>query len=157
MDLYAFSEWLSATRPSLFIQNTSGAIAALQVVHIICLATLVGLALNLALRIAGYGLVAEPRARLAANFVPAIWICLGVLFLSGALLIVAEPGRAITNRVFYTKMVLLVIAIALTLWLATIARRQPETRTPLHVFGAALSMLVWAGIIVAGRLIAYYV
>jgi hypothetical protein len=87
--------------------------------------------------------------------VPAIWICLGLLLLSGALLILAEPFRTITNQVFYLKMGLLVVAVALTLWLASVARRQPEKRSAIHVVAAALSMLIWAGIIVAGRYIAY--
>jgi hypothetical protein len=157
MDMFAFSEWLSSTRLSLLIQNTSGAIAAIQVVHIICLATLFGLALNLALRIAGRGLAAEPLASLAARFVPAMWICLALLLVSGALLIIAEPSRAITNPVFYAKMSLLIVAIAITLWLAAVARRSQEKPTRLHVAAAALSMLIWAGIIFAGRYIAYYV
>jgi hypothetical protein len=57
--------------------------------------------------------------------------------------------------VFYAKMTLLVVAIALTLWLASVARRQTEKPAIVHVVGAALSMLVWTGIIIAGRYIAY--
>ena len=147
--------WLTSTSLSQLIQTTSWAIPGIQVVHIVCLATLFALALNLSLRVAGWGLSAEPLASLAGRFVPAIWICLAVLLLSGSLLIIAEPFRTITNPVFYLKMSLLVVAIALTLWLASVARRRPEKPAPLHVAVAALSMLVWAGIIVAGRYIAY--
>ena len=147
--------WLSSTGLSQLIQTTSWAIPAIQVVHILCLATLFALALNLALRIAGRGLAAEPLASLASRFVPTMWVCLVVLFVSGALLIIAEPFRTITNPVFYLKMSLLLVAIALTLWLAAIARRRPEVPRPIHVAAATVSMLVWAGIIVAGRYIAY--
>lgn len=148
-------DWLTSTSLSQAIQTTAWAIPAIQVVHIVCLATLFALALNLALRIAGRGLSVEPLASLAGRFVPAMWICLGVLLVSGALLIIAEPFRTITNPAFYVKMSLLVVAIALTLWLASVARRLPEKPSPLHVAAATLSMLVWAGIIVAGRYIAY--
>ncbi len=148
-------DWLSSTSLSQLIQTTSWAIPGIQVVHIICLATLFALALNLALRIAGLGLAAEPLASLAGRFVPAMWICLVVLLLSGALLIIAEPFRTITNPVFYLKMSLLMVAIALTFWLASVARRRPEKPAPIHVAVATLSMLIWAGIIVAGRYIAY--
>ena len=151
----AIIHWLSSTSLSQLIQTTSWAIPAIQVVHIICLATLFALALNLALRIAGRGLAAEPLASLANRFVPTMWICLVLLFISGALLILAEPFRTITNPVFYLKMSLLVVAIALTLWLASVARRQPEAPRPIHVAAATLSMLVWAGIMIAGRYIAY--
>ena len=151
----AIIDWLTSTSLSQLIQTTSWAIPGIQVVHIVCLATLFALALNLSLRVAGWGLAAEPLASLAGRFVPAIWICLAVLLLSGSLLIIAEPFRTITNPVFYLKMSLLVVAIALTLWLASVARHRSEKPAPLHVAVAALSMLVWAGIIVAGRYIAY--
>jgi uncharacterized membrane protein SirB2 len=155
MSMIAVIDWLTATPLSQAIQTTSWAIPGIQVVHILCLATLFALALNLSLRIAGRGLAAESLASLAGRFVPAIWVCLGLLLLSGALLILAEPFRTITNPVFYLKMSLLIVAVALTLWLASVARRQPAKPTTVHVAAAALSMLVWAGIIVAGRYIAY--
>jgi len=151
----AIIRWLSSTSLSQIIQSTSWAIPAIQIAHIICLATLFALALNLSLRIAGRGLAAEPLASLAGRFVPTMWICLIVLFISGALLIIAEPFRTITNPVFYLKMSLLIVAIAITLWLASIARRLPETRRAIHIAAATLGMLIWAGIIIAGRYIAY--
>ena len=157
MNIISFSRWLEATPLSQLIQTTSWAIPGIQVIHILCLATLFALALNLCLRVAGRGLVAEPLRSLAGRFVPGMWICLGLLLVSGSLLIVAEPSRTITNRVFYLKMGLLVIAIALTVWLAAVARREPEKPSPLRVAVAALCMLVWTGIIVAGRYIAYYI
>ena len=155
MNLITLSQWLSATPLSQVIQTTSWAIPGIQVVHILCLATLFALALNLSLRVAGYGLAAESLASLAGRFVPAMWICLVLLLASGTLLIVAEPDRTITNPAFYIKMTLLVVAIALTLWLASVARRRIERPAALHVFAAALCMVVWSAIIVAGRYIAY--
>jgi Family of unknown function (DUF6644) len=155
MTLIAFSHWLSHTPFSLVIQRTHGAIAAIQVVHIICLATLVGLALSLSLRLAGRGLTAEPLASLAGRFVPAMWACLGVLLVSGSLLIVAEPFRTIRNPMFYTKMSLLFVAVVITLWLSSVARREPEKPTIPRMAVAALYMLIWFGIIVTGRYIAY--
>ncbi len=157
MSLIAFSRWLEATSLSQVIQTTSWAIPDIQIVHILCLATLFALALNVSLRVAGRGLLLESSRSLARRFVHAMWICLGLLLASGSLLIIAEPSRTITNRVFYIKMSLLVIAIALTLWLEAVAHRESEKPTRLHVVAAALSMLIWAGIIVAGRYIAYYI
>jgi len=155
VSLVAFNNWLSSTALSLLIQRTSGAIAGIQVIHILCLATLFALALSLSLRTAGRGLTAEPLASLAARFVPAMWICLAVLLLTGALLIIAEPHRTLGNPIFYTKMALLALALVLTVWLAAAARRQ-EKRTALRAAIATLYMLIWTGIIVAGRFIAYH-
>ena len=155
MTLIAFSHWLSSTPLSQLIQKTHGAIASIQVIHIVCFATLVGLALNLSLRVAGRGLAAEPLASLAGRFVPAMWVCLAVLLVSGSLLIIAEPFRTIRNPMFYTKMSLLLAAVVLTLRLSSLARREPERGSVSRVAIAGLYMLIWGGIIVAGRYIAY--
>jgi hypothetical protein len=157
MSLREVGNWLESTSLSHLIQRTHGAIADIQVVHIICLATLFALALNFALRIAGRGLSAESLASLAGRLLPGIWICLGLLLLTGGLLIVAEPGRAIRNKVFYIKMALVLVAVILTFWLAALSRRPAQKPKAVHVFAAGLYMLVWTGIIVAGRLIAYSV
>jgi hypothetical protein len=157
MNLLTFSRWLESTPLSQAIQTTSWAIPGIQVVHILCLATLFALALNLSLRVTGRGLALESSRSLAERFLPAMGICLILLFVSGSLLIIAEPSRTITNQIFYLKMILLPAAIALTLWLAKVARREPDKPTRLHVALAVLCMLVWTGIIVAGRYIAYYI
>ena len=155
MTLYAFSNWLASTPVSQTIQTTHGAIAGIQVIHILCLATLVALALTVSLRFAGGGLVAESLASLAGRFIPAMWICLGLLLVTGSLLIVAEPHRTVTNPAFYTKMALLVVAIVSTVTLAWVAPRRSDKATPLRVAGALAYMLLWVGIIIAGRYIAY--
>jgi hypothetical protein len=156
MTARALSDWLTSTALSQLLQTTQGAIAGIQIIHIVCLATLYALALNLSLRVAGRGLLAEPLSSLAGRFVPVMWSCLALLLLTGALLITAEPHRTITNPAFYTKMALLAVAVALTFGLAALARR-PEKPTPLRIAVAALYMLTWTGIIIAGRYIAYMI
>jgi uncharacterized membrane protein len=157
MNLIAFSRWLESTPLSQVIQTTSWAIPGIQVIHILCLATLFALALNLSLRVCGRGLAIESSRSLAERFVPAMGVCLILLLVSGSLLIIAEPSRTITNQMFYIKMSLLLVAVVLTLWLAQAARRELDKPTRLQVAVAVLCMLVWTGIIVAGRYIAYYI
>ena len=155
MDVHQFSDWLSATSLSQSIQVTTWAIPGIQTIHIIALAILFAAAIVFSLRIAGRGLASEPLPVLAGRFTRAIWYLLVVLLATGTLLIIAEPGRTITNPVFYTKMVLLAVAIAVTLWLSAVARRQFERPSGVHVFMAAVSILLWICIMFAGRLIAY--
>ncbi len=52
-------------------------------------------------------------------------------------------------------MTMLALAIVITLWLSSVARRQFERPSGVHVFMAGASMLLWVGIMFAGRLIAY--
>ena len=155
MNLQAFSEWLSATAFSQKIQVTSWAIPGIQTIHLLAIAGLFAAALVVALRIGGRGLASEPLAALARRYIRAIWWLLLVLFLSGSLLIVAEPGRTITNQVFYLKMIMVALSVVITIWLASVSRRELERPSPVHVFAAAFTMVLWTGVIFAGRFIAY--
>ena len=155
MNLHQFSDWLSNTPFSQAIQTTSWAIPGIQVVHIICLAALFATALMFTLRVAGRGLVSEPLHVQAPRFARAILVLTFILLIDGSLLITAEPGRTITNPAFYAKMIMLVIALAITLWLTKVSRRQLETPNGGHVAAAVFAMLLWVGIIFCGRFIAY--
>jgi hypothetical protein len=107
------------------------------------------------LRVAGRGLVSEPLHLQAPRFARAIFVLTFILLIDGSLLITAEPGRTITNPAFYAKMIMLVIALAITLWLTAVSRRQLETPKGAHVAAAVFAMLLWVGIIFCGRFIAY--
>lgn len=154
MDIHQFGEWLSATPFSQAIQVTSWAIPGIQTVHIIALASLCGCAIALALNVLGKGFGAEPASRLVPRFAAAIGILLLVLLATGALLIIAEPGRTITNPAFYLKISLLAVAAALTWWLSRSARRGAGP-SPARTVAAAATLLLWAGVMFAGRFIAY--
>ncbi len=104
----------------------------------------------------GVGLTSEPLAQLSRRYTHLIWILLLVLLASGGLLIVAEPGRTITNPVFYLKMSLLAVVILATLWLAAAARRYGDAPPGLHRLLAGVTLLLWIGIIFCGRFIAYF-
>ena len=154
MSVAEFSDSLSATAASQFIQTTEGLIPSLQTIHIICIAVLWASALMVDLRVLGSGLKSEPLSAVADRFIPSIWGCIAILLATGALLIIAEPGRTLSNPAFYLKMASLVIAIFVTLWLRSFARgSKPVTGLP--VAAAIVSMLLWVTIIVSGRLIAY--
>jgi hypothetical protein len=155
VNLHQFSDWLSNTPFSQAIQTTSWAIPGIQVVHIICLAALFATALMFTLRVAGRGLVSEPLHLQAPRFARAILVLTFILLIDGSLLITAEPGRTITNPAFYAKMIMLVFALAITLWLTAVSRRQLETPRGGHVAAAVFAMLLWVGIIFCGRFIAY--
>jgi CBS domain containing-hemolysin-like protein len=154
MDMHQFSEWLAATAPSQAIQASTWAIPTIQTVHIVALALVFTLGIMLALRFAGFGFNAEPLPQVAARSARRIWLLLVVLAATGLLLITAEPGRTVTNPVFYWKMGLLAAVIVLTLWLAHSAKRT-EKPGAAQVAVSILAVLLWIGIIFCGRFIAY--
>lgn len=151
-----FYHAVTATAFSQFIQRTHGMIASIQMVHIICLAAVFALGLALALSLAGRGF--ESLDSLSRRFVPAIWVFLSLLLVSGALLIIAEPIRSLPKPVFYIKMALIVLAIIMTSFISRLGRRAQRAGAPVPVSTAwaVAYMLLWCSIIVAGRMIAYY-
>jgi hypothetical protein len=154
MDIHQFGDWLSATAPSQAIQASTWAIPAIQTVHILAIALVFTLGIMLSLRFAGFGFSADPLPQLAARSGKRIWLLLLVLLVTGALLVTAEPGRTITNPVFYWKMGLLAAVIVVTMGLIRSARHT-EKANALQVAASVLAVLLWVGIIFAGRLIAY--
>ncbi len=153
-----FYHSVTSTAFSQFIQRTHGMIAGIQMVHIICLASVFALGLALALSLAGKGFVSESLDSLSRRFVPAIWIFVALLLVTGALLIIAEPSRSLPKPVFYIKMALIVLAIIMTSAIAGRARRAQRAgaTAPVSKAIAVVYVLVWCSIIVAGRMIAYY-
>jgi cytochrome bd-type quinol oxidase subunit 2 len=154
MDIHQFGDWLAATAPSQAIQASTWAIPTIQIVHIVALALVFTFGIMLSLRFAGLGFSAEPLPQVAARSARRIWVLLVVLLASGSLLITAEPGRTITNPVFYWKMGLLAAVIVVTMGLVRSARRT-EKPSALQVAVSVLAVLLWIGIIFTGRFIAY--
>ena len=153
-----FYHSVTATALSQFIQRTHGAIASIQMVHIACLACVFALGLALALKLAGRGFDSESLGSLSRRSVPAIWVFVVLLLVTGSLLIVAEPIRSLPKPVFYIKMALIVLALIMTSAIAARARRAERAgaTAPVSKAVAVVYMLVWCSIIVAGRMIAYY-
>jgi len=90
-----------------------------------------------------------------ARFYPVMWFGFVINAISGVLLLVGYPTKALTNPVFYLKIGCIVVGMVLMSWV----RRRAFPRDP-NLPGnvramAVLSLLVWAGAIVSGRLLAY--
>jgi hypothetical protein len=82
-----------------------------------------------------------------------------VVTASGVSLLLAYPTKALTNPVFYVKLLAVALAIVLGRVLATSLLRSPDSDAqpspPKAKLLAGLSLLLWAGAITSGRLLAY--
>jgi magnesium-transporting ATPase (P-type) len=156
-----FCDWLSRTGVSVAFQSANWFVPLVQTVHIIAIAILLTAVYVMSFRLIGLTRGAQPLATLAAKSTPWIWAALCVLLVSGSLLTITEPARELLNWAFRVKM-LMVLALAAIMWtVQSRARRNPQywTESPLRR-GAAralgiASILVGAGIVTAGRWIAY--
>ena len=157
--LLGLSKWLSATSVSHEIQTVGWIIPTLQTIHILGVAVLFSSAILVDLRVLRVLQRDVPLVDVARRFLPVIWPVLLVLLLSGSLLIIGEPRRSLLNTTFFVKMTLLVVAIVLTAGLqwsfASTFWDKGQGRRVAGQLAAVLSILVWCGILFAGRWIAY--
>ncbi len=156
-----FAKWLGATALSHAIQTAGWVIPALQTIYILAIAVLFFSAVIVDLRLWRVLQRDVPLKDVARRFLPVIWPVLLILLLTGSLLIIGEPRRSLLNTTFYLKMTLLAFAVVLTIALQWSLASAPEFwerdrgRRIAARFAATLSILVWCGIIFAGRWIAY--
>ena len=120
--------------------------------HTVGLGLLAGLNVALNLRLLGIAPTIPPSA--FTRFLPVMWFGLWVNVVTGVALVIAYPTKALTNPVFYLKLTL--IAGALVILRTTLRRiRGTSPMSGSTKVLAALSLIVWAGAIAAGRLLAY--
>ena len=141
----ALNKWLVES-PSLF------AFPGILAAHTVGLALLAGLNGALDLRLLGIAPRIPPAS--FTRFLPVMWTGLWLNVVTGLLLLIAYPTKALTNPVFYLKLTL--IAAALLILRATLRRiRESAQISGTTRVLAVLSLVVWAATITAGRLLAY--
>jgi len=160
--LNQFCLWLEQTALSQAIQSTAWIVPAVQTVHILAIATVIGAVLMLNLRLLGLLGRDQTVQRFSARFLPVIWWVLPVLAVTGAIMIIGEPARSLKNPFFQLKMSLLVAALMVTAFYQyRLARGAPRFKAAAGGRSAALLIAIpwlalWTGIVFAGRWIAYY-
>jgi hypothetical protein len=127
-------------------------------IHAIGMGVLVGASTVLDLRILG---VARdlPIAPLKKLY-PIMWVGFWMQVASGLLLMIAFPTKALTNPVFYTKLILIAIAMVMMLKLNTRVFGNPGMNDEEGLLRkgrtlAMWSLICWAAAMTAGRFLAY--
>jgi putative copper export protein len=148
--LVGFAKWLQATPLSIAVQSARWVVPAMQVIHLIALSIVFISALMVILRALGRMRTDEPFAETWRQFSRYIRRGVVVLLISGAVLTIAEPIREFTSTSFWTKMVLILVALAATRAVGMRYRDNGGDRS-----GAVFALVVWVAIIFFGRAIAY--
>ncbi|MFN7154878.1 MAG: hypothetical protein ACK4OE_14430 [Acidovorax sp.] len=125
---------------------------ALEVVHIVGIALLLGNLVLLELRVFGRGaaLPVKDLARLSLS----VALCgFGLVAASGLLMFASQPAELLSNRIFTLKMLLLILAGCNAAWFhgrGSLARLDGLARAQMLA-----STVVWLAVVVCGRWIAY--
>jgi len=159
MSPLGFCRWLETTEWSIALHESLWVYPIVESVHVLTLCLFLGLAVLLDLRLLGLVMRQTSLARVMNQLGP--WMIGGfaLMVVSGSLLFYAIPVRTYLNIFFRIKIVLLVMA-GVNAWVfqKTVYRRileQDLAAPPGAKIAGAVSLFLWAGIVVAGRMIAY--
>jgi len=153
-ETYASS--LSATAFAAWIRTSPLAYPALEIAHLWALSTLFGSIFVIDLRIIGIrwrGFSLIPIDALARSLLPVAWLAFAFAALSGFLMFISRAADFVTNPAFALKLAL-IAAAGLNVMVFHLYGNIASPR-PLHRWQAALSIVLWAATIAAGRSIAY--
>lgn len=141
--------------------NVPGLPPIVQTVHILSVTAIMGSIVLIDLRVLGLALPSQTPADLVRRLIPWTWWALPFLAVSGGMFFLARPGRYLVNPVFGLKYAMLAPALVLTALVQRMATKDREwwersrgRRLSVRVV-AALSLLSWIGVVLAGRWIAY--
>jgi hypothetical protein len=95
-----------------------------------------------------------PRRAALAGLHRFMWLGFGINAASGVALLLAYPAKALTNWLFFLKLALILGAVLVLERMRAVAEPNGRTTVDARVL-ASTSLLLWAGIIFAGRLLAY--
>lgn len=145
---------LEETGLSIWLRESDWSFFGALTVHSISLALTVGICI--ALNLNYWGVLKNVHPASMDRFLPLMWCALFMVVLSGLLLLLAYPAKALTNIVFYVKLG----AIAFAFWLTFYNRKYlikpgPDINKQHLKLLAVLAIGLWITSVTAGRFLAY--
>jgi len=161
LSLLSFAEWLDSQAWSTALHESFYMYPWIESTHVLTLMLFVGTLIAVDLRLLGVAFRDVPVSEMTSRMLP--WTVAGfvIMVITGALLFYAIPVRTYQSLWFRIKVVLL-IAAGINAWVMhrkIMANQSVWDAAPRPPRGArisaAVSLTVWAGVIVTGRFIAY--
>ena len=159
--LFAFCRWLEQTSMGTTIRDSLWLFPIIETIHLFGIVLLVGATSILDLRLMGLTFRDEPVSKLASRFLPWAWAGFVIQVMTGLLLFSSEATKMFGNLGFQIKMVLILVAglnafVFHSLAYQSVGKWDKDPVAPLSARAAGLiSILLWFGIVAAGRWIAY--
>jgi len=143
--------WLENSGLGLWVRESLWGFPLALSLHAVGMGLLVGVHYALAARLLGAAQGLPWRALLPWQWL--VWSSAALALLSGLMLVCAYPAKALTNPVFYLKLLLVVVG----LWLFCVWRaRVRANEVPVFPRWLAPALLLcWSAAIVGGRFLAY--
>ena len=135
----------------------------LESIHVITIAMVVGSILFVDLRLLGLAAMRYSIRDLSRELVPWTWGAFALATITGVGMFITRAASHVLNPAFQWKMILLVLAGANMAWFHFRIYRQLDgsesaTSTPLQLkVVGSLSLVLWAGVVLAGRWVGHIV
>lgn len=161
MSLAAIFEWLEATSASVAIRESILFYPLVETTHVLTLCLFLGMTATWDLRLVGLAMRKVPVSEVVNRLWPWAMAGFAVMVASGLLLFLSGPVRASQNIFFQIKMVMLALAgLNAFVFHQTVFRWVEEWDTASIVparakLAGASSLVLWAGVVVCGRMQAY--
>ena len=158
MNSYPLFSWIEATALSIWVRESPSlwAFPFILILHTVGMGFLVGTNVAIDLRVLGFA------PRVPMSLLERLFVVMKLAFfinaVSGLLLLIAYPTKALTNPLFYVKLFLIASALVQTAWIRKNVLRAPQSEQLVSSRGKAMagaSLAVWAGAVAAGRFLAY--
>ena len=148
--MISFAKWLEHTFWVTTLSNTPWMYSTCEVAHYFSLFVLVGMIVVVDLRILGIATRRRSAVELAALVFPWANIALGVVIVSGFLMFTTDADRYVSNKVFFAKLFVMLLAIISSLAVFRDASKSDlSAATPFRVkLTAVVSLALWIGTII---------
>ncbi len=155
-----FTDWLSRTSLSVAIQSHEWVIPTIQSIHIVAIGVVLSSVFMIDLRVLGLAGRDQSLLETTGRFGPWLTGALCVLLATGIFMVIGEPARELLAFSFWFKMFLVAIGTLIaTVFQVAIKRNEHYWEKSVHRWSvkslAILTLLIWVGIVILGRLIAY--
>ena len=162
MSILEICQYIDATPSSTALRESLYVFPIVEGTHVMSLALSVGLVIWFDLRLAGLILTDQPVSVVFRPIRPFMLAGFALMFTTGLLLTWSLALRCYGSPFFWAKMLMLFLAgVNIAIYHLTIDRRQTEwdemPSPPIRARTAGLiSLVLWVGIIAAGRMMAYF-
>lgn len=131
-----------------------GAVA--QMIHIVGLIFVLSPIVLVSLRLLGFGLRQQTPRQIVAATSGFIWVGLALLAISGTLIFIPAAEHYYPNPIFWFKYALLALALVVHLTLFRKVTNSAGASVLTSRLTAVLSLTLWFGVALSGRLIGFY-
>jgi hypothetical protein len=162
MSFLTFCQWIEKSPLGAGVRDSVWIFPVVESIHILGIVLLAFTASLIDLRLLGLGLLRRrPLAEISRQLLPWAWGAIVLMLVTGVLLFASEAAsKCYESTAFYIKMALLGLAVVNAAFSYHAVNRHAEqwdSNPPsLTKILAVCSLVAWAGVVFAGRGIAYF-